>query len=105
METIESKNQMNFGFARKSNIGEIIGEKTIRLSGEILFELNPKQFYLNFENPDEEASDIICTFCYRGRLQLNRVEPLTDKEHHHYANNYEYRCNCCSAKFVGTIFF
>lgn len=104
METIKSKNQMNFGFAGIGNIGEIIGEKTIRLFGEILFELNPKQFYPNFENPSEEASDIICPFCYTGRLQLNRVEPLVNKEHH-YANNYEYRCDYCDAKFVGKIFF
>lgn len=104
METIKSKNQMNFGFVGSGNIGEIIGEKTIRLSGEILFGLNPKQFYLDFENPNEEASDIICPFCYKGRLQLNRVEPLVNGKHH-YANNYEYRCDCCSARFIGTIYF
>lgn len=95
--------QTTFGFAR--NLGEKIAPKKVLLFGDVLFLLDPKKYYLDCENPDEQPiNGIFCTFCFVGELQLNRIIYLLRGEEH-FGNGYEYGCNNCAALFYGAIKF
>jgi hypothetical protein len=97
-------NQTTFGFARsRIELGRIIGPKKILLSGETLFSLEPKKYYLDYENPDEQLIDgLFCSFCFKGNLQLTKVIPLVEGDRH-WGNSYVYNCIFCQATFLGTI--
>jgi len=93
--------QIVLGFATKP--GKIIGPKEVLLDSETLLDvLGAKQYYSDYDNPDEPIIDgPLCCFCFLGNLQLNRVKTLL--EGNRQINTYEYGCVRCAAVFQGIV--
>ena len=115
----KQETQKKFRFACIPSIEQmgtlVAGKKMILLQGRFLFDiLQPRQYYSNYENPDEEPFNTICLFCKQGNLQLKRVEPILSSlgnppsSRRHIGNRYEYRCandKVYPAVFLGELEF
>lgn len=105
MET-KTRSQLEFSFTRVLFVpmhGELVGKKKVRLREWFLLEtMKAKQYYCDYDNPGEPPTNIICSFCEEGRLQLKKVRPLGNVfDSRHIGNYYQYKCTNmeCNAEF------
>ena len=89
-----------------AEMGTLIDTKTIMLNGSFL-----EDVLMRTPLKVGKATEVICPFCKRGNLKLNRIEPQysggpspTPTTLHRTGDTYEFSCSGldCAGRFSGT---